>query len=118
MKRILGLAALLGHALSAATGIQQAYSVQRWGGKRNRPYFPASRPNVARWWHDLEQPGQCARLQAAKDKRENRAQKLKDHTLGAWNNAAHTTRLPVPGGATQKAFIASLNPFYQRPVTE
>lgn len=81
MKRILGLAALLGQALGAATGVQP-FSVKPGGrGANKRPvygnaYFSGSRPTDARWWHDLEQPGQCARLQAAKDKRQRRAEKL------------------------------------------
>lgn len=78
MKRILGLAALLGHALGAATGIQPFIVKPGGRGANKRPvgHYSSSRPTAARWWHNLEQPGQCARLQAAKDKRQRRAEKL------------------------------------------
>lgn len=113
MKRILGLAALLGHALSAATGIQQAYGAARWGGKRNRPYFPATRPNVARWWHDLEQPGQCARLQAAKDKRQQRAEKVSEHAARSVTfNRAHASSYEQFHDELRSFVPDRLNPFY------
>lgn len=119
MKRILGLAALLGHALTASTGIQ-FYGGARGGGKRQLAgrYRYSPRPTDARWWHDLEQPGQCARLQDAKDKRERRAEKLKAQILGMWNNKAHTARFAIPGGGTTMGFPARLNPFYQPPVAK
>lgn len=95
MKPILGLASLLGHALVAATGIQQSYSAPFGGGKRR--YYPVTRPTAARWWHDLEQPGQCARLRAAKDKRERRAVKAREFAQSSFfNNFAHRNSPHAP----------------------
>ena len=79
MKRILGLAALLGHALGAATGIQ-VYGGTR-GGRGKRPvygnaYYSSSRPKAARWWHDINNPAQGLRFDAAVAKRQRRAEKL------------------------------------------
>lgn len=76
MKRILGLAALLGQSMAMAAGFDVSAGHRRGRTAKQRPYYPATRPTAARWWHDLEQPGQCARLQAAKDKRERKAEKL------------------------------------------
>lgn len=123
MKRILGLAALLGHALSAATGVRP-FSVKpgaRGANKRpvKNPFtYKGMGPEYSRYWHDPTDEAQRPAIEAAHSKRERRAEKLKAHTLGAWNNTAHTTHHPTPDGGTHKAFIASLNPFYQRPVTE
>ena len=121
MKRILGLAALLGHALGAATGIQ-VYGGARGGrGKRQvygNAYYSSSRPKAARWWHDPKDFEQSNTMEAAELKRQRRAVKLKAQTLGMWNNKAHTARFPIPGGGTTTGFAARLNPFYQRPVTE
>lgn len=115
MKRILGLAALLGHALTAWTGIQ-FYGGARGGGKRQPAgrYRYSSKPTDARWGHDLEQPGQCARLQDAKDKRERRACKLHNVHARASSNPAHRTDYEfLPSGRLVGTTIpASLSPTY------
>lgn len=116
MKRILGLAALLGHALGAATGIQ-VYGGAR-GGRGKRPvygnaYYSSSHPKSARWWHDLEQPGQCARLQAAKDKREYKAEKLAEQTARSVTfNHAHASSYEYFHDELQSFVPDRLNPFY------
>lgn len=124
MKRILGLASLLGHALGAATGIQ-FYGGARGGAKR--PYYPVTEPKAARWWHVLnglgsgDQPDAYRQLQlsnAAAEKRERKGHKLQKQTLGAWFNPAHVKTAATPGGKTTRYFVPRLNPFYQRPISE
>ena len=94
MKRILGLAALLGHALSAATGIQP-FTVKPGGrGANKRPvydaYFRGSRPTDARWWHDVNVPAQANRQMNAQLRRDRRAKKLFNQTsYSADLNRAH-----------------------------
>lgn len=123
MKRILGLAAFLGKAL---TGLATSYGFQtpqyqrQYGVKRQvrQAYRAGPRPKEARWWHDNRDVWQGIAQEAAMLKRQRRTEKLKTQTLGSWNNPAHTTHHAIPGGGTAKAFIVRLNPFYQRPVTE
>jgi len=68
-----GLAGLFADALRF-TGWQQPNYQRRYGNKSTyrAPFRRGPRPNAQRHWHDLEQPGQCARLQAAKDKRKRK----------------------------------------------
>lgn len=119
MKRILGLAALMGQLLASAigkeTGIEPAQYRHQYGVKRQvrQAYHAGPRPTDARWWHDLKQPIQCRKLQAAKDKREERAAKLsRDAATATNNNWAHGIGkrglhlTPVP------EFSGRLNPFY------
>lgn len=82
MKRILGLASLMGQLFASAVATGSGFHVapgHRGANKRpayQNANYRGREPKAPRWWHDLEQPGQCARLQAAKDKRQRRAEKL------------------------------------------
>lgn len=119
MKRILGLAALLGHTLSVATGIE-SFKVKRGGrGSNKRPvygnaYFSGSRPTDARWWHDITDPAQGLRFDAAVSKRERRACKLHNIHARASSNPAHRTDYEfLPSGRLVATTIpASLSPTY------
>lgn len=113
MKRILGLAALLGKALSISTGFT-AYGGARGGGKRYRStaYFSSSKPADARWWHDQKNFQQSNVREAAGAKRQRKAEKLTTQTLRAWYNPAHTVVVADPGYGFYSEFVARLNPFY------
>lgn len=82
MKRILGWGSFMGQLLASAIVQGSGFRItpgHRGANKRpvyGNAYYSSSRPSAKRWWHDLEQPGQCARLQSAKDKRERKAEKL------------------------------------------
>lgn len=101
-----GLAGLFADALRF-TGWQQPNYQRRYGSKSTyrAPFRRGPRPDAPRWWHDQEQPGQCARLQAAKDKRSEKAKKLDTWAfLSADNNRAHVDQFDN--------LHERLNPFY------
>lgn len=105
-----GLAGLLDRLGTTAT-VYRGAPGGRGANKRPVRYYASARPTDARWWHDLEQPGQCARLQAAKDKRERRADKLQACANQLWNNnyAHHNAFKTLVQGYIQPL---NLNPFY------
>lgn len=117
MKRILGLAALLGHALGAATGIQ-VYGGAR-GGRGERPsyapnaYYSRPCPLAARWWHDDKDPAQILTIQAAEAKQARKAEKLKDLFNRSWaNNYAHHNAFRTLDALHGFVEPLNLNPFY------
>lgn len=113
MKRILGLAALLGHALSMSTGIS-VYGGARGGGKRSGPYYNSStRPTDARWWHDSKDILQHPAILAALDKRQRKAKKLDSDIEQSWGrNYAHHNAFHRLNDATGFIEPLRLNPFY------
>lgn len=113
MKRILGLAALLGHALGAATGIQ-VYGGAR-GGRGKRPVknpftYKGMAPEYARYWHDATDEAQRQVIQAANAKRQRRAEKLTADTRTSYlmNDVGSLFVGPFSTGQKPNA----LNPFY------
>lgn len=101
-----GLFGLFTNALTFSGWRQPRY--QRVKGSKNSyraSFVQGERTDAKRHWHDLEQPGQCRTLQAAKDKRERKAAKLDTWAfLSADNNRAHVDEFDN--------LHERLNPFY------
>lgn len=120
MKRILAWGSFMGQLLASAIVQSSGFRItpgHRGANKRpvyRNAYYSSSRPSAKRWWHDLEQPGQCARLQAAKDKRQRRACKLHNIHARASSNPAHRTDYEfLPSGRLVGTTVpASLFPTY------
>lgn len=115
MKRILGLAALLGHTLGAATGIT-AYGFRSQRPSANPFAYRGMAPEVGRYWHQGIVNADAIQKQlivSAHAKRQRRAEKLQRDMAASTNgNWAHgigkrgVHLSPVP------QLSARLNPFY------
>jgi len=122
MKRILGLAALMGSIIASATTNATRFSAGgRGASKRPWKMLQAYRerygykpnPEQPRFWHNISEPVQVQRFRDAQVKRLRKAAKLSRDTAAATNNnwahgigkrGLHLT--PVP------EFSGRLNPFY------
>lgn len=122
MKRILGLAALMGSIIASATTnatrfsaggrgaskrpwkMLQAYS-ERYGYKPN--------PEQPRLWHNISDPVQVQRFRDAQVKRLRKAGKLRQHANNSWNNN-YTHHSAFRGLHRDSGFLEplNLNPFY------
>jgi len=118
MKRILGLAALLGHALTASTGIQPWRIAPGGRGANKRPVrnpftYKGMAPEYSRYWHDMSDPVQAERFAAAELKRQRKAEKLqRDAATATNNNWAHGVGKRGVHLSPAPEFSGRLNPFY------